>query len=37
MDTFDLTIGGDGSLSVNTGKITLGDTSDPQRGKLPPA
>jgi cytochrome b6-f complex iron-sulfur subunit len=37
LDTFDLTINGDGSLTVNTGKITLGDTSDPQRGKLPPA
>ena len=37
MDTFDLTIGSDGLLSVNTGKITLGDTGDPQRGKLPPA
>lgn len=37
LDTFDLTINGDGSLSINTGKITLGDTSDPQRGKLPPA
>ncbi|MHB8575061.1 MAG: QcrA and Rieske domain-containing protein [Dehalococcoidia bacterium] len=35
MDTFDLTINADGSLTLNTGKITLGDTNDPQRGKLP--
>jgi cytochrome b6-f complex iron-sulfur subunit len=37
MDTFDLTIAGDGSVTVNTGKITPGGTDDPQRGKLPPA
>ncbi|HLZ71665.1 MAG TPA: ubiquinol-cytochrome c reductase iron-sulfur subunit [Dehalococcoidia bacterium] len=37
LDTFDLTINGDGSVSINTGKITRGDLDDPQRGKLPPA
>ncbi len=37
MDTMEITIAGDGSLTVNTGKITLGDTNDPQRGKLPAA
>ncbi|HZQ37249.1 MAG TPA: Rieske 2Fe-2S domain-containing protein [Dehalococcoidia bacterium] len=37
MDTFDVTVNGDGSLTVNTGKIKLGSTDDPQRGKLPPA
>jgi cytochrome b6-f complex iron-sulfur subunit len=34
LDTMDLTINGDGSVTVNTGKITPGDTNDPQRGKL---
>jgi cytochrome b6-f complex iron-sulfur subunit len=37
LDTFDLTPNPDGSVTINTGKITLGDTSDPQRGKLPKA
>ncbi len=37
LDTFDLTVNGDGSVTINTGKITLGATNDPQRGKLPPA
>jgi len=34
LDTMDVTINGDGSATVNTGKITKGDTNDPQRGKL---
>jgi cytochrome b6-f complex iron-sulfur subunit len=37
MDTFDVTVNADGSLTVNTGKITPGTPFDPQRGKLPPA
>ncbi len=37
LDTFALTRNGDGSVTVNTGKITLGALDDPQRGSLPPA
>jgi len=34
LDTMLLTINGDGSVTVNTGKLTKGDTDDPQRGVL---
>lgn len=39
LDTFPVTINGDGSLLVDTSpsKIKLGDTNDPQRGVLPKA
>jgi cytochrome b6-f complex iron-sulfur subunit len=37
LDTFDLAFTPQGGVLVNTGKITLGDVSDPQRAKLPPA
>jgi cytochrome b6-f complex iron-sulfur subunit len=37
LDTMDLTINPDGSVTVNTGKITKGDVDDPQRAELPPA
>lgn len=35
MDTFAVTVNPDGSLSIDTGKITLGGTDDPQRAVLP--
>lgn len=36
LDTFAITRNGDGSVTVNTGTITLGGLDDPQRGVLPP-
>ncbi|HLZ70401.1 MAG TPA: Rieske 2Fe-2S domain-containing protein [Dehalococcoidia bacterium] len=37
LDTFALVRNSDGSVTVDTGKITLGGLDDPQRGSLPPA
>lgn len=35
LDTFAITRNGDGSVTVDTGKIRLGGLNDPQRGTLP--
>jgi len=37
LDTFALTRNADGSVTIDTGRITLGDLDDPQRGTLPAA